>query len=371
MRVCTFGTADTGKPRVRILLEGLRAENVIVGEYLSNPWAGVEDKSQLRGGLNHIVLALRLILAYPLMIWRYLCAPKHDVVFVSYMGHLDVLVLWPFAKMRGAKIVWDAFLSLYDTVIEDRQLAARGGVRAKLLFAFEALVCRAADVIILDTKAHADYFQMRYHIPQDKLLSVWVGAEEIFLKPKVTPHEKDGSIFRVLFYGQYIPLHGIEFIIEAITTIDDPNIQWTLIGQGQETDKIKNLAQTRVLSNVTFIDWVDYDQLPAEIVKADLCLGVFGNSEKAGRVIPNKVFQIIACGCPLVTMDGPAIREILSPQMPGVWLVEPGSGAAIAEAVLAAKASVHTDAPYHGDLRERISGRAIGKTLTQQLSAFH
>jgi len=28
------------------------------------------------------------------------------------MGQLDVLVLWPLAKLRGVSVIWDGFLSL-------------------------------------------------------------------------------------------------------------------------------------------------------------------------------------------------------------------------------------------------------------------
>ncbi len=61
-------------------------------------------------------------------------------------------------------------------------------------------------------------------------------------------------------------------------------------------------------------------------------LGVFGTSAKTGRVIPNKAFQALACGTPLVTGDTPAARELLR-DGESALLVPPGDPEALAAAV--------------------------------------
>jgi glycosyltransferase involved in cell wall biosynthesis len=91
------------------------------------------------------------------------------------------------------------------------------------------------------------------------------------------------------------------------------------------------LLETRP-PNVEHVPWVAYDQLPHELHRASCALGIFGTSPKAARVIPNKAFQALACGTPLLTADTPAARELLR-DGESALLVPPGDPEALAAAL--------------------------------------
>ncbi len=364
MRIVFWGTYDLGKPRVRILLRGLKENGVEVIECHRDIWKNTEDKSQL-SWRKKIQIAIKWLLAYPFLVLCYLKQPKHDVVVIGYMGHLDVLVLWPFARLRGTPIVWDAFLSLYDTAVCDRKLFQPRSLPAQLLHGMEWLACRAASLVLLDTVAHAGYFQRNYKIPSEKLASVWVGVEpEIF--PHLGPRAPSENL-TVLFYGQFIPLHGIETIIEAARELKEKPIKWIVIGQGQETNRIDSMLIENPLPNLHRVPWVAYDQLTHWIEKADICLGIFGLSEKSARVIPNKIFQELASGKPLITSDTPAIRELLSPEMDGVYLIPAGNAHALAHIISNRNADNFSNKKLHVSLLNEITPRAIGLQLVKHI----
>lgn len=341
------------------MLRGLRETDVNVSECHADVWAGVEDKSQLKGLAKKLHFAARWILSYPSLVWRFLRQPKPDVVVIGYLGQLDVLVLWPFAKFRGVPVVWDAFISLYDTVVEDRKLVGTGNPLAWLIYLWEWLACRAADLVLIDTKAHGDYFVDRFHLQSKHVRPIFVGVEtEVFGPGNL--QRNDSGPYTVLFYGQFIPLHGIPTIVEAARLLHDEDIRWILIGKGQEEALISEMLTEKPLAKLDWIPWVPYEELIDWMAKANVCLGIFGDSAKASSVTPNKVFQILSAGKPLITRNSPAIRELLTEEDPAVWLVQPNNASALAEAVVASRDLPKTPSNLHEKLRDSFGIREIG-----------
>ena len=93
---------------------------------------------------------------------------------------------------------------------------------------------------------------------------MFVGAEtDVFLRDnhKQLEAEKEGKSrpFTVLFYGQFIPLHGIETVVRAAKLTNGYDIRWVLVGKGQESVKIRALIKELKPSNLERIDWVPYE----------------------------------------------------------------------------------------------------------------
>ena len=360
MKIVLWGTYDVGKPRIRIVREGLHALGIEIIEIHKDLWGGIDDKSAVRDARGWLRRGLRLLGAYPMLIWRYMRVPAHDLVLVSYPGQLDVLVLRPFAWMRRKRIAFDWFISAFDTIVEDRRLLGRGNPLVWMLWAGEWLASRAADLAFMDTAAHARRMEMLFRLAPNSVGHVWVGAERAFFQSSL--HKSSGECLQVLFYGQFIPLHGIGTIIEAARLLRDAPIQWTLVGRGQEAPRIRAMLAEDPLPALHWVEWVPYDQLDEWIKRADVGLGIFGTSEKAASVIPNKVFQILASGLPLVTRDSPAIRELLTDGPPCVRLVKGGDARALADAVHDCARTTHTiSPPCHQALGGKIDSTAIAE----------
>lgn len=366
VRVILWGTYDLTKPRTRIMRASLISSGVIMHEIHTPVWSGVVDKSQLKGWFTLMWKGARWLLSYPLLMIRYLFAPDHDAVIVGYMGHLDVLAIAPLARLRGKPIVWDAFLSLYDTVVRDRQLLNPVHPLARLIFFFEKCACRCATTIVLDTRAHAALFAELYQIDASKLAAVFVGAEDdTFSASAPGANVATKGTLRVLFYGQFIPLHGIETIVGAARMTRAEDISWHIIGDGQEAAKIRKLTGDGKSTNIEWESWVPYHRLRDRIGAADICLGIFGTSDKASRVIPNKVFQILRAGRPLITRDSPAIRELLNENDEAIALILPGDAEALAEAVRTLAARLRCK--EFGN-HERLHTRVISRFAPAKLS---
>lgn len=334
-RVVALGTFDKNKPRSRILLRGLRENGVEVIECHQEVWGNVEDKSQIAGLGNKLAILGRWAAAYPRLIWRYARLPRHDAVLVNYLGLFDVLILWPFIRIRGVRMIWDVFISLYNTIVEDRNLIARHNPLAWTLWGLEWLALRIVDVAIIDTEAHAAYLRSTFSRSTRQVRSVFVGAEsERFRIPTSLSRPPIDGRMQVLFYGQFIPLHGIDTVVKAAKLSENEPIDWLLIGKGQEEARIRSLLDDLGPKYLKWVPWVKYEQLIGYLASSHVGLGIFGNSDKASRVIPNKVYQILSANVPLITRDSPAVRELIDPQDPYRLLITPSDPKALVAAVL-------------------------------------
>ena len=116
---------------------------------------------------------------------------------------------------------------------------------------------------------------------------------------------------KVLFFGNFIPLQGVQYIIKAAKILEkEPDIKFEIIGNGQTHGEMIDLAKNLRTSNIIFIEKLPITGIAEHIRNADICLGIFGNTRKTQMVIPNKVYEAIAMVKPVITADTPAIREL-------------------------------------------------------------
>jgi glycosyltransferase involved in cell wall biosynthesis len=311
MRVVYFGTYERDYPRNAQVISCLRRAGVEVVERHIGVWEGRDNWSA------GVVAAARLAGAEArLMVRRPVGA---DALIVGYPGHFDM----PAARRaaRGAPVVFNPLISLADTLVADRGRFRAGSVPARALAAVDRRSLRAADLVVADTRAHADRFAELAGLPPERIATCLVGAEERLFRPGWARPER----FAALFVGKLIPLHGLETILEAARLA--PELTFRVVGSGQLAALLENRP-----ANVEHVPWVKYERLPDELHRAGCALGIFGRSAKAARVIPNKAFQALACGTPLVTADTPGARELLEDGVSAL-LVPPGDSEALAAAL--------------------------------------
>ena len=345
MRVLYFGTYERDYPRNAQVISCLRRAGVDVHEHHVPVWDDQPDKFGI--GSRDM---LRLVRAQTRLLRR----PRvtFDVLVVGYPGHFDM----PRARrVAGDRpLVFNPMLSLYDSMILDRGRWSPRSPAARALMAIDRRAMRLADLVIADTDAHADYFAELAGIPRSNVEVCFLGAEE----PPFGQGWSRGGAFHCLFYGKLIPLHGLDTILEAARRI--PEIAFRIAGRGQ----LESMLERDLPSNVEWIRWIQHREIPQELWSAGCALGIFGTSEKAGRVIPNKAFEALACGTPLVTADTRAARELLEDGV-NALLVPPGDAEALADAITRLRAdaelATRVGEAGHSVYRERASEDVLGR----------
>jgi glycosyltransferase involved in cell wall biosynthesis len=331
----------------------LRGAGVQVTEVHASLWD--DRRHAWNAGLGD---ALRLAAAEARLLAR--SAPDADALVVGYPGHLDLVAARRAA--RGRAVVFNPLVSLADTFVSDRGRFRPGSLPARLLSRVDRAALDAADVVVADTAANAEFFAQLTRTPIEVC---FVGAEDRLFAPGWAGSQP----FEALFVGKLIPLQGVEAILEAARLA--PDVRFRLVGSGQ----LDALLEARP-PNVAHVPWVEYELLPTELRAAGCALGIFGTSPKAARVIPNKAFQALAVGAPLVTADTPAARELLV-DGESALLVPPGDAQALAAAVrrlaedatLAARLSTGGRRAYEEHASEPVLGARWRELIERTVAA--
>jgi glycosyltransferase involved in cell wall biosynthesis len=292
VNVCFFGAYDPAYPRNRMLRAGLASRGVEV--------------SEVRVGER------RAVLRYPALLAAWArTRPKADVLLVPEFRHKDVPLARRLAGRR--RLVFDPLVSRHDTLVGDWAMHRPDSAQARWNAWLDRWTLGLADQVLCDTWAHGELFAS-LGVEPERLRRVPVGAEpEFFAVPPVPAREP----VALLYAGGFLPLHGVPVLLSAIALLelrtDLPRFEVTLIGRGIEHDRARRQAERDSLATVRFTGPRPYAELPSSLASAEIVLGAFGSSPKAGRVIPHKVWQGMAAGRAVVTGDGAGVRELFVP----------------------------------------------------------
>lgn len=260
-----------------------------------------------------------------------------DLVWVPCFRQRDLAAARRWTARRGIPLIFDPLISAYDKQVFERGKLVEHERRAGRLLDWEKRLFSCVDVLLADTQAHATFFRDVLDVPEALIHVVPLCADEDLFTPQHKGSTTPGKP-EALFFGSFIPLQGPDVIVEAANRYRGPTIRWCLVGNGPMRAACRRLAADH--SCITFEDWIPYETLAARIGRADLVLGIFGCTPKAGRVVPNKLCQALACARPVVTRSSPAYsRELLRAEQSGITWVPPGDAEALSDAVAELAAS--------------------------------
>ena len=229
----------------------------------------------------------------------------------------DIFILLPFSKnqffknfLKRDRLINDFFISNYDTYVYDRKKITNKNPRAWWKYFQDWFNFKFSEYLISDTMAHFKYWETLFGKFTGKHFVLPVLADTSIYYP--SKKEINNEKIKILFYGSFIPLHGIDVILNAFSLMEKNNISFeaNVIGKGQMYSEMKKLHNDLNLKQVSMNgEVINENQLSDMIREHDIILGIFGESEKAKSVIPNKVYQSTACKKCTVTMKSDVLKE--------------------------------------------------------------
>ena len=139
------------------------------------------------------------------------------------------------------------------------------------------------------------------------------------------------------FVALYAGAHGISNDLRVLLQAADrlrafPEIALVLLGDGKEKPALMTLAAEMHLPNVFFLPPLPKNAIPSALAAADACIAILKPIPMYATVYPNKVFDYMAAGRPVILAIDGVIREVVEGSAAGVY-VPPGDPQALAEAI--------------------------------------
>lgn len=334
--ICMIGNYDPGYTSNKLTIQGFKdngAEVVAVNDPITV--TALNTKSEM-GWLQLIKRVIRKYRIVGKIYEKRRDIARSDVIYVGYPGHFDVIPSWVVAKIFGKKLVFNPLLIFYTGFTEEQSILAKSSILAKVVKFGEGLVYRMCDLVIADTPYQQEFMESIFGVPKHKIRTVALGADDMFYP--YTPYTNLTKKINVTYYGLYVPIHGIEYIIEAAKILKhDHDIHFDMIGnRGQVFDETISKVKRLQLKNISFYyDIPQTEHIPIA-QKADIFFGFLAKHPSIDRVIPNKVYQGLSLNKVVMTAEAPVIKSVFT-HKENIYMVPPGDANSLVSAILELK----------------------------------
>jgi glycosyltransferase involved in cell wall biosynthesis len=275
---------------------------------------------------------------------------------------------WALARLKGAPFLfevrdlWPAFAVGVGVL--------RQPVLIRLSLWLESFLYRHADRVLVNSPGFIDHVRQR-------------GARRVELVPNgadahMFDPNSDGSAFRQEhgledhFVALYAGAHGMSndlgVLLQAAHLLADrAEIMVVLLGDGKEKPALIDQAQRQGLKNVAFLPPIPKAEMPQALAAADACIAILKPIPLYATVYPNKVFDYMAAGRPVVLAIDGVIRQVVEGAGAGIF-VSPGDADALAQAIRRLADDPRLGKSMGARGREVVENRFDRAQLAQQLA---
>jgi glycosyltransferase involved in cell wall biosynthesis len=266
--------------------------------------------------------------------WLGLGVKDVDLVWGTSPPIFQGVTAWALARLKGAKFLfevrdlWPKFAIAVGVLTNP--------ILIRMSEWLERFLYRHADRVMVNSPGYQEHVEVR-------------GGRRVELVPNGSdpsmfdPSDK-GIMFRRFhnleskFVALYAGAHGMSndlgVVLEAAKIVEDTDIQIVLLGDGKEKANLQAQADELGLTDVTFAPSVPKSEMPDALAAADACIAILKPLDEYKTTYPNKVFDYMAAGRPVVLAIDGVIREVV--EMAGCgFFAEPGNPSALADAIRA------------------------------------
>ena len=297
-----------------------------------------------------------------------------DVVWGTSPPIFQGLTAWALAHIKGAAFLFEVRDLWPDFAIAVGVL--KNPILIWLAFALEHFLYSNADEVMVNSPGYVE------HVKECGARSVTLipnGADPDMFNPfdfgikfRRAHHLKNK--FVVMYAGAHGMSNDLNVLLDAAKLLEkNQEIQILLIGDGKEKFNLQAYAVQIGVRNVLFLPPVPKTEMATALAGADACIAILKPIDEYKTTYPNKVFDYMAAGRPVVLAIEGVIREVVVAADCGVTPT-PGDARSLADAIasLAANRDRAVKMGINGRryLEENFSREVIAEKLEQLINSM-
>jgi colanic acid biosynthesis glycosyl transferase WcaI len=293
-------------------------------------WLYAAKGSGIKRILNYLSFAF-------LSLFGLLRSRKPDYVFVDSPPLFLAMPGWLSARLWKVPFIFNVADLWPDSVLDLGVM--REGLATKLGFALEKWTYKHADVVTAVTEGIRNSLLHKKHVPPSKILFLPNGVDTTLFQPNAVPDEQLRARLNlqgkrvVLYAGNHGHAGAVDQLLDAASLISDPSVHFLLVGDGPEKPVLQSRARELGLKNITFLDTVPIQQLPAFLSITNIAAVTLKRSCITRGARPAKTFVMMAAAKPIVLAAEGESAELVRQANAGV-IVPPHTPHELADAIL-------------------------------------
>jgi glycosyltransferase involved in cell wall biosynthesis len=257
-----------------------------------------------------------------------------DLVWGTSPPIFQGFTAWLVARLKGAAFVfevrdlWPAFAIAIGVL--------KNPILIRLSLWLEHFLYSKSDTVMVNSPGFIDHVRLKGArrielVPNGADPEMFCASEDRQRKRILKKHEGD---FICLYAGAHGLSNDLEVVLDAAALLyHESTINFYLIGDGKEKPNLQSKAAGMGLLNTIFLPPVPKEEMVQVLSEADACIAILKPLDLYKTTYPNKVFDYMASGKPvLLAIDG-VIREVVEAASAGLF-IHPGDPQDLAEKVL-------------------------------------
>jgi len=266
------------------------------------------SRSAIRRGLNILTFALAAAVLGP---WL---APRVDVIHVIHPPLTIALPAWLLSRLRRVPFTYE-IQDMWPETLQATGMLRKGMLLELIGRTAKWVYRRAAAIRVISPGFRQNLIAKGVAAEKIRVISNWVDAEAFApVPPDPQVGEQFGlaNRFNVMFTGMIGPAQRLDAVLNAAALLTDlPDVQFVLIGDGNDLQRLQSLAREQGLPNVKFLGRHPQQSMPGFFAWADALLVHLRDDPLFRITIPHKTFVYMAAGKPVLAAVGGDAADVV------------------------------------------------------------